>query len=217
MPTEVDQQQQGSGDSSDSHVAQPTIDKNKWIEIERYNGLQGKLQQTVEENKSLKAQLHDVTGKSEGELATLKSERDTLSSFKTTLEQQLASLTQERDTFKTQATQFQSDLEVAKTILDPKYQGLQPLHAKGLLAVNGKSGEDLMKFLDEAVATLSSQTTQQVQQRLSGATPETPPGNPGQQTAKQIEEQLFKTPVGTPEYQKLFSAWQAAIAKPPTA
>lgn len=213
MPTD-DNAQQGTEQLSPSGTSagQSNIDLSKYVEKERFTGLQGKLQQVVEENTRLKAQLHDVTGSTEGQLATLKNDLTRTTDLKTTLETQLQQLAQERDTFKSQIPQLQAELEVAKAILDPKYQPLQPLYAKGLLAVSGKSGEDLTKFLDEFANTLQTQTTQGVQQRLSGATPTTPPGGTTP-TVKELEQVVLNTPPGTPEYRQAFAAWQAAAIK----
>lgn len=217
MPTDLDNAQQGTEQQSPSGTSagQSNVDLSKYVEKERFTGLQGKLQQVLEENTRLKAQLHDVSGSKEEEVATLNNKLTTTSDLKTLLETQLTAVTQERDALKTQIPQFETELAVAKAILDPKYQGLQPLHAKGLLAVQGKVGDDLTKFLDDAVATLQAQTTQGVQQRLNGATPQTPPGG-STPTLQELNEKLFNLRPGTPEYKQTMDAIRATYSKPST-
>jgi len=188
-----------------------SVDLSKYVPVERFNGLNGKVQQLVEELRDWKAKYAQLSGDKDTELATLKADMKKLEADKSQFETQVAELSAAREALTTERASLESNLSIAKLVMSPDYAALAPFLVNGTLRTDGLEGEALTEYLNKFKADLESFGAQSKQRQSEGSSPPAPQG--GGAPATQSTEELYNTLMSMPTSDKAYESTLAAYTK----
>jgi chromosome segregation ATPase len=187
----------------------------RYVPIERYSGLQGKVQQLTNDVTSWKSKYTDISTEAESAKAEIQSKLDTESAASQKLQGDLTALLEQKSELEASATAHQRKVDVLSLVMKDFPELAQGV-AKDHYNLGTLEGDELVARLTEIKAERQSLLEAGSQQFSAGESPTTPNGGSSaapQTTVDDLHQRYMNTPANDPNLQKHYQEWQAAVTQ----
>ncbi len=213
MSDELDLELDGQQDDGGSDAPPASQPKKEEAPVDwqaKFNGMKGTALKEKRRAEKLAAEKQAI----EQKYAELEIE---VVSTKTTLGQELETYKGKATQNETEAAKLRKQLELGKTIRKD-YPVLVDLFDEGLLAVDGREGDDLTDYLTKMASKVAGLADQQVRDKAKGSTPPPPPSGERQNPAMSVQEAkanvskvLAEKGIHSPEYRAAMETYRQAL------
>lgn len=206
-------QQGGYSESSGPASGGQSVDLSNYVPIQRFNGLNRKLQEALRELDGWKTKYGEIAAERDTLVSQHTLELEKAEKAAATLSQQIEQLTGSNQELESRVTGMARDLQVRDLLMQPEYAPLQKLHAANALRIEGLEGEALTEYLNNLKTAVTEMGSEAAQNYAAGGSPPPPGGSSGKTklSEEELYDRLMGMPTSDPNYESVRAEYYASI------